>query len=239
MLYDLVADFSLPVGVHVADIGCGEGRHTLHLAERFGFTVVGIDPVRHNVEVGRAALAAASARRPELADLVTFQVGKAQDIPLEDESVDLVWCRDVLVLVDPDDLGSAYAEFARILRPGGRVLVYQMFGTHRLEPREAALLFENPDRARPARSDAAIAASGLRLDACIDLGTEWGEYLFETSGKPSRSLIHAWQLRPTNTAVGTGLFAASACLKIAAHRRPATGTRVMTHPLVILGTTST
>jgi hypothetical protein len=114
-----------------------------------------------------------------------------------------------------------------------------MFGTHRLEPREAALLFENPDRARPARSDAAIAASGLRLDACIDLGTEWGEYLFETSGKPSRSLIHAWQLRPTNTAVGTGLFAASACLKIAAHRRPATGTRVMTHPLVILGTTST
>jgi SAM-dependent methyltransferase len=194
MLYDLVADFALAAGARAADIGCGEGRHTLQLAKRFGFSVVGIDPVRHNIEAGRVALAEASAEQPELADLVTFEVGRAQHIPLEDESVDLVWCRDVLVLLDPDDLGSAYAEFARVLRPGGRVLVYQMFGTDRLEPREAALLFENPERARPARSDAAIAASGLRLEACIDLGTEWGEYLFETSGKPSRSLVHASRL---------------------------------------------
>lgn len=44
MLYDLVADFSLPVAVHVADIGCGEGRHTLQLAERFGFSVVASTP---------------------------------------------------------------------------------------------------------------------------------------------------------------------------------------------------
>jgi SAM-dependent methyltransferase len=194
MLYDLVAGFALPAGTRAADIGCGEGRHTLQLAERFGFSVVGIDPVRRHIEVGRAALAEASVQRPALADLVTFEVGRAQHIPLEDESVDLVWCRDVLVLLDPDDLDSAYAEFARVLGRGGRVLVYQMFGTDRLEPREAALLFDDPERASPARSDAAISASGLRLDACMDLGTEWGEYLFETSGKPSRSLVHASRL---------------------------------------------
>lgn len=147
-----------------------------------------------SLEVGRAAVAEASTQWPGLADLVTFQVGKAQDIPLEDGSVDLVWCRDVLSLLAPDDLGRAYTEFTRVLRAGGRALVYQMFGTDRLEPREAALLFGDPDRAKPVKSDAAIAASGLRLNACMDLGTEWGEYLFETSGKPSRALVHASRL---------------------------------------------
>jgi len=67
------------------------------------------------------------------------------------------------------------------------------------------LSFLSPCRFIPALQNAApndgvrnagarIVRRFARLDACMDLGTEWGEYLFETSGKPSRSLIQASRL---------------------------------------------
>jgi len=192
MLYDLVSDLGLQPGSTVVDVGCGEGRHTVKLAERFGFTVTGLDPVARHLESGNKELAEAAKRYPELSHRVHFKLGKAEDLPVEDASVDLVWCRDVLVHVDA--LDRAYAEFRRILRQGGRVIVYQMFGTDRLEPREAELLFDDPIRASPDRTDAAIVAAGLELDDCIDIGTEWGEWSEEQSGKGSRSLLHASRL---------------------------------------------
>jgi hypothetical protein len=48
-----------------------------------------------------------------------------------------------------------------------------------------------PDRAR---TDAAIAAAGLRVDDCIELGSEWGEWAEEESGKPGRRLLYAARL---------------------------------------------
>jgi SAM-dependent methyltransferase len=196
MLYDLVSDLRLPTGSIAVDVGCGEGRHTVKLAERFGFTVTGVDPVRRHLELGNEALVAAGERRPELTGRVHFELGTAEALPVEKGSVDLVWCRDVLVHVAALDL--AYAEFRRILRKGGRVLVYQMFGTDRLEPREAEWLWKTtgvvPTSAEPDRTDVAIAAAGLRVDECIDVGTEWGEWAEEQAGKGSRQLLHASRL---------------------------------------------
>ena len=81
-------------------------------------------------------------------------------------SVDLVWCRDVLVHVEA--LDRAYAEFRRILRNDGRVLVYQWFGTERLEPREAEWLWNAmrvvPANADPERTEAA--AGCFTLPGC-------------------------------------------------------------------------
>jgi len=45
MLYDLVHDLGMPAGATAVDVGCGEGTHTLRLAEQFAFVVCGIDPV--------------------------------------------------------------------------------------------------------------------------------------------------------------------------------------------------
>jgi 2-polyprenyl-3-methyl-5-hydroxy-6-metoxy-1,4-benzoquinol methylase len=44
MLYDLVSDLGLSPGATVVDVGCGEGRHSVKLAERFGFAVTGSTP---------------------------------------------------------------------------------------------------------------------------------------------------------------------------------------------------
>src|SRR6185436_11550330 len=58
VLYELVDGLGLAPGSIVADVGCGEGRHAFRLAERFGFEVIGIDPVPRHVEHAAAELAA-------------------------------------------------------------------------------------------------------------------------------------------------------------------------------------
>lgn len=93
LLYDLARDLRLPPGASVLDVGCGAGRHALALAERFAFSVRGIDPVPRQVELAGVRLASA----PELAGRLRFEVGTAEALPVDDESVDLVWCRDVLL----------------------------------------------------------------------------------------------------------------------------------------------
>jgi SAM-dependent methyltransferase len=195
-LYELVRDLGLSRGASVVDVGCGEGKHTLALAERFGFVVRGIDPVQRHIDLAQEALSVASKRKPELGTLVHFEVGAVEGIPLADASVDLVWCRDVLVHVEA--LDKAYAECRRVLRANGRTLVYQWFRTDRLEPREAEWLWKTmrvvPASADPQRTEAAIAAAGLRIEKRIELGSEWGERAEEDAGDGSRRLLRAARL---------------------------------------------
>lgn len=187
MLLDLVAEFRLAPGSVALDVGCGEGRHSRALATRFGFAVTGIDPVPRHVETARATASATGA---------IFTLGTAEDLPASDASADLIWCRDVLVHVA--DLGRAYAEFRRVLRPGGRAVIYQMFGTEMLEAREADWLWSTmgvmPASADVGQAEAAMTASGLDIDQCIDLSSEWGEWAEEHHGGPNRKLLHAARL---------------------------------------------
>jgi SAM-dependent methyltransferase len=194
LLVDLVAELRLAPGSVALDVGSGEGEYAVELHERFGFRVTGIDPVPRNIAAARSA---AAARGPAGDGGPVFELGRAEDIPAADGSVDLVWCRDVLVHVA--DLARAYSEFRRVLRPGGHAVVYQMFATELLEPLEAAWLFGAlgvvPESTDPARTDEAIAASGLQVDQRLVIGTEFGEWSQEHRGHPGRKLLHAARLR--------------------------------------------
>jgi len=188
LLYDVVARLRLAAGAVVLDVGSGEGRQAMTLHQRFGFRVTGIDPVPRHVEAARALAGQ---------DGPVFEVGAAENIPVGSGTADLVWCRDVLVHVA--DLPRAYAEFRRVLRPGGHAIVYQMFGSELLEPREAAWLWAAmgvvPDSADPARAEAAIAAAGLRIDERLEIGSEWSEWVEEHHHSASRKLLHASRLQ--------------------------------------------
>jgi SAM-dependent methyltransferase len=188
VLYEYVAGMGLPAGATAIDVGCGEGEHAVELSRRFGLQVTGIDPVPRCAEVARADA------RPD--DNVSFDVGAAENLPITSASADLVWCRDVLCL--SGDLGRAYREFRRVLRPGGRALIYQMFATSLLEPDEAAFLLPvmgcSPAAMRPENTDAAISDAGLCIDRCVLFGTEWGEYAQEHAQQPGRHLLHAARL---------------------------------------------
>lgn len=169
VLYELVAAMGLPPGIAAVDVGCGRGTHTRELADRFGFEVVGIDPV---------------AEPPH-------QVGVAENLPLPDASVDLVWCRDVLSLVD--DLPRAFSEMCRALKPGGRALVYLMLATDRLEPREAEELFCEGVATSFDAANVEKSMTGFRIDEVVEIGSEWGE--LDDGRKPALRLLWAARLR--------------------------------------------
>jgi SAM-dependent methyltransferase len=193
VLLQVVRELGLRPDSWVVDVGCGEGAHAFRLATHFGFRVVGVDPVQRHLDLAREA------RRdlaPDIASRVSFERGSATHLPAAAGSLDLVWCREVMVHVaHPAD---AYAEFARVLRPGGFVVSHQMVATDLLAPDEADWLFGVmgvvPEAADPAVLDDAIAASGLEVVDTIDLAGEWGEWSQEQDGRAGRALLHLARL---------------------------------------------
>ena len=55
VVFDLAASLGLPRTATVVDVGCGEGRDVVALRRRFGWAVVGVDPVGRHLELARAA----------------------------------------------------------------------------------------------------------------------------------------------------------------------------------------
>jgi ubiquinone/menaquinone biosynthesis C-methylase UbiE len=72
-LYDLVASFELPPGSDGVDVGCGRGEQAIELAERFGFDVLGIDPVARYDRCAGEHVTRGS---------VAFRAGLAEAIPV-------------------------------------------------------------------------------------------------------------------------------------------------------------
>lgn len=91
------------------DVGCGEGQFCRMLS-KLDIATVGIDPVDAMVEAARS-------RDPE----GDYQVAFAEHLPFANSSFDLVV--SYLSLIDIDFLDEAVAEMARVLKPGGRLLV--------------------------------------------------------------------------------------------------------------------
>ena len=91
------------------DVGCGEGRFCRMLAAA-GISAIGIDPT--------AALIDEARRRDPEGD---YRIGRAEALDFPDAAVDLVV--SYLSLIDIPDIGSAIAEMARVLKPGGSLLI--------------------------------------------------------------------------------------------------------------------
>lgn len=193
VLLRVVRELDLPPDSRVLDVGCGEGAHAFRLATHFGFRVLGLDPVQRHLDLARAAR---RLQHHEIESRVSFERGTATAIPAPDASVELLWCRDVMVHVA--DPAAAFAEFARVLRPGGFVVAHQTVATPLLQPDEASELFDVmgvvPSSADPRVIDDAIACSGLRVLDSIDLSSEWGESAEESDGG-SHALLRLARLR--------------------------------------------
>lgn len=105
-------------GETVLDVGCGTGTLALEAYARVGATgrVSGIDPGPKQI-----ARARSKARRAGLP--IDFQVGVIEQLAFPDQSFDVV-LSTFMMHVLPDDLKrQGLAEIARVLKPGGRLLV--------------------------------------------------------------------------------------------------------------------
>ena len=115
----MVADLAqLQLGETVLDVGCGTGTMALLAYERVGETgrVCGIDP--------SAQLLAGARRKAARRGLpINFQLGGIEQLSFPDQSFDVVLSTFMMHHL-PDDLKrQGLSEIARVLKPGGRLLV--------------------------------------------------------------------------------------------------------------------
>lgn len=111
----VLARFAAGLRGPVVEVGCGPGRMTGQLAE-LGLDVRGID-------LSPAMVAEARRRHPGL----DFEVGTVTALDLPDRSVAGLVAWYSIIHLPPEDLPVAFAEFARVLVPGGRLqLAFQV-----------------------------------------------------------------------------------------------------------------
>ena len=112
---DVVRDIAPQPGERVVDVGAGMGPATV-LAAKTGASVLAVDPtpyMRRILSVRRLGQRRRKAIR--VAD------GSAESIPADDHSVDALWT--VNTMHHWTNMDAAVRELARVLRPGGRLLL--------------------------------------------------------------------------------------------------------------------
>ena len=94
------------------DAACGTGRHAAKLAE-LGHQVIGVDTTDAMLSVAREKVPAAD-----------FRLGRLEQLPVDDETIDLITC--TLALNHVERLEPVMREFVRVLRPGGQAILADM-----------------------------------------------------------------------------------------------------------------
>jgi ubiquinone/menaquinone biosynthesis C-methylase UbiE len=155
------------------DLGSGTGRFTTALAETFGGPVFGVEP-----SARMRAVAVARTTDPR----VGFLAGRAEAIPLPDAACDLVLM--FLSFHHVADRVAAALEIARVLRPGGRVLVRSQFADrfpdirwHAYFPRARSIELQMFPTL--ADTEAAFAPAGLRRMALVSVDETFAASLAE------------------------------------------------------------
>jgi len=104
----------LGAGKRVLDIASGQGSSAIFLAHRFGCEVIGVE---YGADLVRVATRAAE--QALVADRVRFEQGDAEWLAFADDQFDAVIC-ECAFCTFPQKRAAA-SEFARVLRPGGKM----------------------------------------------------------------------------------------------------------------------
>lgn len=147
---------SIPTGAAVLDVGTGPGVLLVELASRRP------DVRLTGVDLSPDMIAAAGRNLREYGERATARVADAMDLPFPDDSFDVIVSS--LSLHHWDHPEQAAGELARVLRPGGRLVVYDFpfapFDKLTAAARtQSVFAAQSPDRAR-------FRASRLHLPRC-------------------------------------------------------------------------
>lgn len=185
-----------PRGKTAVDIGCGGGLFAEELA-RMGAHVIGVDPSTSSLHTARSHALSAGLN-------IDYRAGAGETLPLEDGSVDIACCVDVLEHVS--DVDAVIRETARVLRTGG---VY---------------LFDTINRTRVSRLIMIRLLQEWRLTACLPANLHaWEQFItpeelrtvlrhHQLEGgdivgigpgvKPPRLMVMLWQVRTKRISPG-------------------------------------
>lgn len=115
-----VASLELRPGARVLDLATGTGDLALLIARMSPeVSIVGVDPSRNMLDIGRQKVAAA-----ELAHRVSLEVGRGEELPFPNASFDGVTI--AFGIRNVPDRARALAEMRRVTKPGGRVAILEL-----------------------------------------------------------------------------------------------------------------
>jgi ubiquinone/menaquinone biosynthesis C-methylase UbiE len=149
-LYERVAADVAAAGLgpadRVLDVGTGPGRVPILIAEALpGRRIDGLDLSAAMIERARE-----NARAAGVADRVTFTAGDVADLPYPDATFDLIVSS--ISQHHWPDADAGLRELRRVLRPGGRVWIYDFrFSLRRAEAAARAAFPGHPVRREPLR----------------------------------------------------------------------------------------
>jgi ubiquinone/menaquinone biosynthesis C-methylase UbiE len=119
---ELIALSGFTPDMHILDVGCGIGGSTRRLAHETGCRVTGIDLSDAYIDTAQ--------RLTELLnmqDRVKFHATSALALPFDDDSFDGVWSLQMNMNID--DKLAWLKETCRVLKPGGRAVLYEVCGS--------------------------------------------------------------------------------------------------------------
>ncbi len=102
-------------GVKILDMGCGTGKLALYVREETGYEVIGIDPVRADVEKARIKTSS-----------VTFEVQSAEEMTFANNTFDFV--ASLKALHEIPHPQRALKESHRVLKAGGKLFIIDWIG---------------------------------------------------------------------------------------------------------------
>ncbi|MGI8650642.1 MAG: class I SAM-dependent methyltransferase [Rubrobacter sp.] len=183
---DLASASGITSGMRVLDVGGGLGGPARTLASQVGCTVEVLDITEEFCRVGRELTT-----RTNLDDLISFTHASALDLPHPDASFNAVWTQHSTMNIP--DKPSLYSEIRRVLKPGGRLAMHEIFSVEGQD-----IYYPVPWAREPAISHlmtqdelrSTIAGTGLRQLVWMDETTEAAEWFRERaaempSGPPS------------------------------------------------------
>jgi SAM-dependent methyltransferase len=105
--------------MHILDVGCGVGGSTRRLAQVTGCRATGVDLSECYISTAQSLT-----ELVHMQDRVQFKAGNALDLPFADDEFDGIW--SIQMNMNIHDKLSWLRELRRILKPGGRLVLYEV-----------------------------------------------------------------------------------------------------------------
>jgi SAM-dependent methyltransferase len=112
---EALAASGLPPGARVLDVGCGAGGTVAYLRDRKGLAAVGVDASAMLLAAGRSSSPAP----------LPLALARGERLPIGDGVLDAVLAECSLSVMT--GVAAALAEFWRVLKPGGRLILADLY----------------------------------------------------------------------------------------------------------------